>query len=118
MRDVRFLLKTHYSNSRALVIGIDNYANAPPLSYAVSDANEVRRILAAELSFPEENITYLANADASRDAISRAYLRFAADDIDIDERLVVFFAGHGHTRTGTRGEIGYLVPFDANLSDL
>lgn len=118
MRDVRFLLKTHYTNSRALIIGIDKYAAASPLSYAVSDASEVRSILTEQLGFPTENVTYLTDAEATRDRILRAYLRFAADDIDIDERLLVFFAGHGHTRTGSRGEIGYLVPFDADLSDL
>ena len=118
MRDVRFLLKTHYTNSRALIIGIDKYASASPLSYAVSDASEVRSILTDELGFPATNVTYLTDAEATRDRILRAYLRFAADDIDIDERLLVFFAGHGHTRTGSRGEIGYLVPFDADLSDL
>jgi len=42
MRDVRFLLKTHYTNSRALIVGIDKYTSASPLSYAVSDASEVR----------------------------------------------------------------------------
>lgn len=118
MRDVRFLLKTHYTNSRALIIGIDKYAKVSPLSYAVSDASEVRKILVEELGFPAANITYLTDAEATRDSILRAYLRFAADDIDIDERLLVFFAGHGDTRTGSRGEIGYLVPFDADSSDL
>jgi len=118
MRDVRFLFKTHYTNSRALVVGINNYANASPLSYAVSDASEVRRILTDELGFPSENITYLTDAEATKSAILKAYLRFASEDIDIDERLLVFYAGHGHTKTGSRGEIGYLVPFDANPSDL
>lgn len=118
MRDVRFLLKTHYSDSRALIIGIDKYSAAPPLSYAVSDASEIRRILTEELEFPAKNITYLIDAEATRDRIRSAYLRFVREDIDIDERLLVFFAGHGHTRTGSRGEIGYLVPVDANLSDL
>src|SRR5437660_4261032 len=118
MRDVRFLLTTHYTNSRALVVGIDKYTNASPLSYAVSDASEVHRILADELGFSATNITYLTDAEATREKILRAYLRFAAEDIDIDERLLVFFAGHGYTRTGSRGEIGYLVPFDADLADL
>ncbi len=29
----------------------------------------------------------------------------------------MFFAGHGHTRTGIKGEVGYLVPCDADISD-
>lgn len=118
MRDVRFLFKTHYSNSRALIIGIDKYTHVSPLSYAVSDASEVSRILVDELGFPSPNVTRLTDADATKEKIIRAYLRYAADDIDIDERLLVFYAGHGQTRTGSRGEIGYLVPFDADPSDL
>lgn len=118
MRDIRFLLKTHYTNSRALIIGIDKYALVSPLSYAVSDASEVRNIFVEELGFLAANITYLTDAEATRENILRAYLRFAANDIDIDERLLVFFAGHGDTRTGSRGEVGYLVPFDADPSDL
>jgi hypothetical protein len=118
MRDIRFLLKTHYTNSRALIIGIDKYTHASPLSYAVSDASDVGKLLVDELSFPLPNVTYLTDADATKEKILRAYLRYAADDIDIDERLLVFYAGHGHTKTGSRGEIGYLVPFDADVSDL
>ncbi len=118
MRDIRFLLKTHYTNSRALVVGIDKYVNASPLSYAVSDAREIRELLANELGFPSSNITYLADEDATKTNIIRAYFSFAKDDVDIDERLFVFYAGHGHTRTGSRGEIGYLVPYDADIDDL
>ncbi|WP_439640386.1 caspase family protein [Nevskia sp.] len=118
MRDLRFLLKTHYTNSRALIIGIDRYEKVSPLSYAVSDASEVRSILVGELEFPEENVAYLTDAEATRSNILKAYLRFARDDIDVDERLLVFFAGHGHTKSGSRGEIGYLVPFDADTKDL
>jgi len=117
MRDLRFLLKTHYTRSRALVIGIDQYAHTSPLEYAVSDADEFRQTLIDSLGFAAGDITYLANETATRQAILRAFLRFAHEDVDVDERLIVFYAGHGHTRTGSRGEIGYLVPHDADMAD-
>lgn len=117
MRDLRFLLKTHYTRSRALVIGIDHYNQVSPLEYAVSDANEFRQSLVDTLGFNSEDITYLVNEAATRQAILREFLRFSREDIDVDERLIVFYAGHGHTRTGSRGEIGYLVPYDADMSD-
>jgi hypothetical protein len=117
MRDVRFLLKTHYTRSRALVIGIDQYTQTSPLEYAVSDAHEFRQTLVDSLGFEVDDITYLANEAATRQAILKAFLRFSREDIDVDERLIVFYAGHGHTRTGSRGEIGYLVPHDADMSD-
>ena len=54
---------------------------------------------------------------ATKQSILKAFLRFAHDDVGLDDRLVVFFAGHGHTRTGSRGEVGYLVPHDADMAD-
>lgn len=117
MRDIRFLLKTHYTRSRALVIGIDQYAHTSPLEYAVNDANEFRQTLIDSLGFKADDITYLVNEAATRQAILKAFLRFSQEDIDVDERLIVFYAGHGHTRTGSRGEIGFLVPHDADMAD-
>lgn len=117
MRDLRFLFKTHYGVSRALVIGINNYNSAPPLSYAVSDANSIKDLLVSDFGFLESEVTLLTDETATRQAILRAFLRFANDDVGLDDRLVVFFAGHGHTRTGSRGEIGYLVPYDADMGD-
>lgn len=117
MRDIRFLLKTHYTNSRALIIGINEYVNASPLSYAVSDAEEIRDVLINELDFPHENVTYLVDAAATKENILQAFLSYTAQDVELDERIFVFFAGHGHTRTGIRGEVGFLVPYDANMND-
>ena len=34
-----------------------------------------------------------------------------------DDRIVVFFAGHGHTAVGRRGETGFLLPVDGDPSD-
>jgi Caspase domain len=117
MRDLRFLFKTHYGASRALVIGINKYETASPLSYAVSDAVSIRDLLVSDFGFPDSEVTLLIDEAATRRAVLKAFLRFANDDIGLDDRLVVFFAGHGHTRTGSRGEIGYLVPHDADMTD-
>lgn len=117
MRDLRFLFKTHYGVSRALVIGINKYETASPLSYAVSDAVSIRDLLVSDFGFPDSEVTLLIDEAATRQAVLKAFLRFANDDIGLDDRLVVFFAGHGHTRTGSRGEIGYLVPHDADMTD-
>lgn len=118
MPELRLFLKTYYTSSRALLIGIDNYVNASPLSYAVSDAIEVRNALVDLHGFASENVILLQDHEATRAGILTAFLRFAKEDVDVDERLLIFFAGHGHTRTGHRGEVGYLVPFDANPQDL
>ena len=91
MRDIRFLLKTHYTNSRALVIGINEYLKASPLSYAVSDAEEIRDVLVNELAFPSENVTYLVDATATKENILRAFLSFTSQEVGLDERIFVFF---------------------------
>lgn len=117
MRDLRFLLKTQYGSSRALVIGIDRYHNASPLSYAVSDAVAIKGLLVDRFKFPDSCVTLLTNEMATKRDILQAFLRFANDDVGLDDRIVVFFAGHGHTRSGNRGEIGYLVPHDADMAD-
>ena len=66
MRDLRFLLKTRYTRSRALVIGIDQYTHASPLEYAVSDAHEFRQTLIESFGFEADDITYLSDKAATR----------------------------------------------------
>ncbi|WP_374005506.1 caspase domain-containing protein [Delftia lacustris] len=117
MAELRFLYKAHYEVSRALVIGIDKYKKVSPLGYAVSDAVAIKEALVNDLGFAEAEVTLLTNSDATKEAIQRAFQRFTRDDVGIDDKVVVFFAGHGHTRTGVRGEVGYLVPHDADGND-
>ncbi len=107
-----------YTNSRALVIGINKYAYAPPLDYAVNDATEVADILSERFDFPKDNIKILTDETATRDAIMSSFLSYANDNTEPDDRILVFFAGHGFTKKGKRGEIGYLVPQDGKVDAL
>ncbi|WP_312682819.1 caspase family protein [Stenotrophomonas chelatiphaga] len=119
VRDIRFLLRPRYGQSHALIIGINRYRHAGPLGYAVNDANAVYDRLTRDYGFQTENVQLLLDEDATSEAIRRAFLRFAdQDSVGIDDRVVLFFAGHGATRRGVRGEIGYLVPHDGDLNDL
>jgi len=118
LKDIRFFAKPRYKASWALIVGIDNYKNASPLSYAVSDASEIREVLVNELGFPNANITYLVDGDATNENILKSFMRFARNDIELDDRIFVFFAGHGHTKTGIHGEVGYLVAYDSDSDDL
>lgn len=117
MRDLKYILKQSYDTSRALVIGINEYQNASPLGYAVNDAEEIRNILVGKLGFDSKNIIYLADSEATKSNILKSFLSFTSEDVKVDDRLFVFFAGHGHTKTGFRGEVGYLVPYDADMDD-
>lgn len=117
MRDIRFLLKTRYTNSRALIIGINKYLSASPLSYAVSDAEEIKDVLISKLNFPAENVTCLVDAEATKVNILRSFMLLINEGTELDDRVIIFFAGHGHTLTGIRGEVGFLVPYDADMTD-
>lgn len=117
MRDLKFILQQKYETSRALIIGINQYENASPLGYAVNDAKEISEILISELGFEKENVTYLVDKEATKSNILRSFLRFSNEDVKVDDRLFVFFAGHGHTKAGIKGEVGYLVPYDADMDD-
>ena len=94
-----------YSSSHALVIGIDNYTGGwPRLSNAVNDA----RAVTGELKRQGFNVTLKTNLTAtSLDQSLKEF--FAIKGSDPDARLLLWYAGHGHT---LRGE-GYLVPADA-----
>jgi len=116
--DIYNIYSTKYSNSWALIIGIDKYKNASPLNYACSDAKAIADLLHQKFDFPKKNITLLLDNKASKRSLEKAFLRFSNDDILSDDRILFFFAGHGHTYTGRRGEIGYLIPFDGNTNDL
>jgi len=107
-----------YSKSWALVIGINDYHHVPPLGYACQDAQAIASLLGSTLGFPDGGVALLLDKDASRSGIMSSFLRFTGEDVSSDDRVVVFFAGHGCTRTGRRGEIGYLIPQDGDPSDL
>ena len=118
MKDFRYFLKEKYTNSRALIIGINKYKNVSPLSYAVNDAMEIKDLLINEFNFPEENIAFLINEEVSKDNILKSFARLTKDDIELDERIFIFYAGHGETRSGIYGEVGFLVPHDSVIEDL
>jgi len=107
-----------YENSYALVIGINNYVKAPPLGYAINDAEAVAEALKTQFDFPNDNITLLLDENSSRNDIMTAFMSYANGDISPDDRIFVFFAGHGMTQTGRRGEVGFLVPFDGDQTNL
>lgn len=105
-----------YANSWALVIGINAYQNAMRLNYAVADAHAVAAALPG-LGFPRENIRVLVDADATKARIETVLYRDFAR-IGPDDRLFVFFAGHGETHPIRGGEEGYLLPVDADPRSL
>jgi formylglycine-generating enzyme required for sulfatase activity len=106
-----------YKNSWALVIGINAYEKVSPrLTYAVADARAVAEALPA-LGFPRQNIRLLLDGEATKSQIERVlYREFGR--MGADDRLLVYFAGHGETLAIRGGEEGYLLPVDTDPQTL
>ena len=100
-----------YSDSWALVIGINAYEKASRLNYAVADARAVAEQL-VRLGFPRQNIRVLLDGAATRAGIERVLYREFAK-MGREDRLLVYFAGHGETVEFRGGEEGFILPVDA-----
>jgi TPR repeat protein len=96
---------TLYKKSKALVIGMDHYSGGwPQLSNGIKDAEEVAKGLAAQ------GFEVTLKKDLKSEDLDRTLKDFfVRDGADVDTRLLLWFAGHGHT---IRDE-GYIVPIDA-----
>jgi uncharacterized caspase-like protein/peptidoglycan/xylan/chitin deacetylase (PgdA/CDA1 family) len=107
-----------YANSWAIVIGIDDYQKWPKLQYAVRDAEGVRQALVDKLGFAAERVVTLKNAEATRAGILAAFQdKIAHGGVQKNDRIFVFFAGHGATRKLSSGrDLGYIVPYDSDPS--
>ena len=107
-----------YDNSWALLIGIDKYKNVRNLNYAVKDAQSVQSILIESFNFPEKNIRLLSNENATYGNI-RKELGAIAKAAGENDRVLIFFAGHGETfDLPDGGEEGYLIPYEGDKDDL
>ena len=109
-------ITTDYQNSWAVVIGINDYAKWPKLQYAVQDANSIRDMLIGRLGFSSDKVITLTNADAIRNNILSVFHdKLGHGQLKKDDRVFVFFAGHGATRKLSSGRnLGYIIPVDSD----
>jgi len=110
--------QSFYRESWAIIIGIDNYLKAPKLRYAVRDAKGIADVLIENFGFKSENVIQLYNGQATKEGIMKAFdrIRQLAGN---DDRVFVFFAGHGITIQLPDGrEKGYILPYDGSQSEL
>ncbi|SVD91828.1 uncharacterized protein METZ01_LOCUS444682, partial [marine metagenome] len=106
-----------YDNSYALIIGIDKYKNKS-LDYAVKDAESVANLLKDKFNFPQTNIKTLLNDEATFLNIRNSLSEIASSAKEND-RVLIYFAGHGITDIlPDGGEMGYLLPIDGEKNNL
>jgi len=109
---MKYLDIPQYSKSLALVIGINDYQKVSKLTNAVNDAKKFAEFLKT-IGF---EVIELYDSDATREKITSYFFdddKFPSIITDKD-RLIVYFAGHGHSVSNNRdGSItGYLIPQD------
>ena len=62
-----------YSESWALIIGINKYQNVDHLTYAVDDAVAVQEMLVDKYGFREDNIKLIIDEEATKDNIIKGF---------------------------------------------
>lgn len=97
-----------YARSHAVVIGIDKYQNVPQLGGAVRDAEVFARALEAH-GF---EVTLLVDEQATRAAIAEELGDRLHARVGPDDRVIVFFAGHGFSTGDGDTRMGYLLPIE------
>jgi hypothetical protein len=104
-----------YRKSWAVLIGINEYQQWPKLRYAVNDAQSVETLV-RKLGFDE--VIMVLDGEATQQRI----LRVLGDELytktQDDDRVFIFFAGHGQTQDlPSGGKDGYIIPVDGDLNN-
>lgn len=98
-----------YTESHALVIGVSDYDHWPLLPGVMKDIEIVKRTFESH-GFNVEVVKNPKRAEMVS-AIESFINRYGHG---VDNRLIFYFAGHGHTlKLAYGGEMGYIVPKDA-----
>lgn len=105
-----------YYKSWGIVIGIDDYQVAPKLSGAVADAKAVAQAL-RQIGF--EEVLEIYNQEAKSKNLKAILNNDLPRKVGRQDRIVLFFAGHaGTTRDMNGKDLGYLVPWDAQATNV
>jgi len=101
-----------YNRSFAVVIGIDAYQSpdVPKLTGAVRDARNV----AAELTKQGFEVKVLLNEKANGARIREVLGDELPNQIGPEDRVLVYYAGHGVSTGEGDAAVGYLVPVDGS----
>lgn len=94
--------KASYNNAHALIIGIDRYDYLNDLATAVRGANAVKDILESTYGF---KTTQLLDANATDESIDSW---FRSLQVDLDDQVIIYFAGHGVNGQLHGRKIGYI----------
>jgi HEAT repeat protein len=99
---------------KAIIIGINKYRHHPRLRNAVSDATLVYRTLISDYGFARNGVRLLCDQNATRANILRLINDIVPRRWNVrrQDRLFVFFAGHGGRHSNRGKKVWFLVPID------
>jgi tetratricopeptide (TPR) repeat protein len=105
--------------SYALIIGVAAYQNLPAkaqLQYSERDAESMYSILISPEggNFRAENVRKLVGPRATLAGIRREIEEWLPKVARDDDRVLIYFAGHGFVHNGK----GYLAPYDIDLKNI
>jgi tetratricopeptide (TPR) repeat protein len=105
--------------SYALVVGISKYAHlaqSAQLQFPDSDAESVYTVLISPEGgqFPAENVHKLIDGQATLENIRHELEVWLPSVTHPDDRVLIYFAGHGFVANGT----AYIAPYDIDLNSI
>jgi uncharacterized caspase-like protein len=111
-RDEPIQYRAGYGKNWAVAIGINRYQKWPPLNFAVKDAEEVSKRL-KRLGF--DHVIPLYDTAATQQQILRVLGDELYDKTADNDRVFIFFSGHGQTQAlPDGGQMGYIIPVNGD----
>ncbi|MFX0180232.1 MAG: caspase family protein, partial [Candidatus Hodarchaeota archaeon] len=109
-------------NAYAIVVGISDYpGSTSDLTYCDDDAQAVYSLLINDFNFKPNNIIYLQDSSATKNAISNAFDQVASQ-ISSDDIFFFYYSGHGGASTSNDGVHSYSIdsphPYPNNYDNM
>lgn len=105
-----------YEQSWAIIIGINAYHNAGRLDSACNDATVLKNLLIQQFGFEESKTQLLLDADATYANIRKSMHQLVCST-GPNDRVLIYYAGHGCTLPSYQRDKGFIVPVEGNLAD-
>jgi WD40 repeat protein len=102
---------SEFSQNLAILIGINQYRNGiAPLHNAVNDAKQLAKILQDKHDY---QVWQYLDEGATLERLTELFDTKLPEAVSENDRVVVYFAGHGIALNGEDDPAGYLIPQDA-----